>query len=476
MRRDIVKGGILSLFALCCAFTLTLSTAALAQKQPRAPAGPSVTWKAPLRGQPSDYVGADTCAGCHQAEAEEFSKTVHARVAPEAASAAPAQASTANESPSEAAGHKLYDQFKCSGCHKIGGHGGAVGSALDDAGVRLSRDELTNWVTKSKEGTVMPTVPAGTSSSQVNELVDFLASLKGQAAAATQGPAGPFVVTGCEACHGPGKAHMDAEVAAAGDPAKTLAGTKLIFKFDGNPKENADRCLACHDSGKPQAGFGHSMHMAAGVACQDCHSPHLVDATKAIAGPGTNPGPVQPASAQARMFEVPQLAKETRWLNSSLLKEPQPGICFSCHQTVQGQFALPEHHRVPEGFMKCTDCHNPHGSSNHFNLTKSNWETCVKCHVEKRGPFVFEHAPVKAEGCVDCHTPHGSVNNFLLKRREQRLLCLQCHSVFHTTPEISGHRGAANVPHGRGGYQASGPCTRCHVAVHGSNFDEFLLR
>jgi DmsE family decaheme c-type cytochrome len=117
--------------------------------------------------------------------------------------------------------------------------------------------------------------------------------------------------------------------------------------------------------------------------------------------------------------------------------------------------------------MKCTDCHNPHGNLNHFQLTKANWETCVKCHVEKRGPFVFEHAAVRVEGCVACHRPHGSVNNFLLKRREQRFVCLQCHAGFHNQ---------AAVPHSRGGYQTSGDCTRCHVAVHGSNFDEYLLR
>jgi hypothetical protein len=34
--------------------------------------------------------------------------------------------------------------------------------------------------------------------------------------------------------------------------------------------------------------------------------------------------------------------------------------------------------------------------------------TCVKCHGDKRGPFTFEHAPVRLEGCGACHQPHGS--------------------------------------------------------------------
>ena len=30
---------------------------------------------------------------------------------------------------------------------------------------------------------------------------------------------------------------------------------------------------------------------------------------------------------------------------------------------------------------------------------------CIKCHANKAGPFVFEHAPVKLEGCSTCHIP-----------------------------------------------------------------------
>ncbi len=45
-------------------------------------------------------------------------------------------------------------------------------------------------------------------------------------------------------------------------------------------------------------------------------------------------------------------------------------LCFSCHGTVQAEFALPVHHRVPEGLIKCTDCHNPHGSLNRVSLTQ----------------------------------------------------------------------------------------------------------
>ncbi len=349
-----------------------------AQRRPGTEKGPSVAWRPPVEANSKDYVGAQTCAGCHRDIAKQFFKTVHA-----------------------------------------------------------------------EEGEAAQSAPAAS----------------GPAAAA---PSGPVTVSGCEICHGPGRAHAEAEQAAAGDPAKIEAGTKLIFHFDANPKDNSARCLSCHESGKPQSSFAHSVHATAGVSCIDCHAIHPVDLADA--------GKPQLQTAQAQFFGVPRLNRENTWLAGPMLKQPQPGLCYSCHRTVQAQFALPEHHRVDEGFMKCTDCHNPHGTMNHFQLKKANWEACVSCHVEKRGPFVYEHAVVRVEGCTACHTPHGSVNNFLLKRREQRMLCLQCHSVVHTTPSVSGLNGQANVPHGRLGFQTSGDCTRCHAAIHGSNFDEYLLR
>jgi len=174
---------------------------------------------------------------------------------------------------------------------------------------------------------------------------------------------------------------------------------------------------------------------------------------------------VEPSPALAQFFSAPKLTEENRWLNQSLLRKPQPDLCFTCHRTIQAQFALPTHHRVPEGLMKCTDCHNPHGTLSRPLLRKTNWEACVACHLEKRGPFVFEHAAAKVEGCTMCHNPHGSVTRHLLVRREARFLCLECH----VDPF------AANVPHGRLTWATRGDCVRCHVNIHGSNASEYFL-
>jgi len=264
--------------------------------------------------------------------------------------------------------------------------------------------------------------------------------------------------TGCESCHGPGKAHADAMKATEGDDAKIATAKKLIFSFNASPTENSAKCLNCHRTSQDQQNFDRSEHHYNGVACQTCHEPHLMGVTdKTIEPKELNP--------LGDFFLAPRKKEEDRWLTSNLLRKPQPALCFGCHGTVEGQFSLPSHHRVPEGFMKCTDCHSPHGTRNTPMLKKTNWESCFSCHPEKRGPYVFEHAAVKVEGCIACHSPHGTVNRMLLVRREGRFLCLQCH----VDPQ------ALNVPHGRLSFATRGECVRCHVAIHGSNSSEFFL-
>ncbi len=267
---------------------------------------------------------------------------------------------------------------------------------------------------------------------------------------------GKGYITGCEVCHGPGKAHSDAVEAARGDDAKIAASLKQspIFAFRTNPKDNAERCLTCHITSDGQRVFAHSEHALHGVSCNDCHATHLVEAAE-------NPRRVALGFAQAKFFTVPRLPVEVRWLHNSLLKKAQPDLCFSCHPTVQAQFALPTHHRVPEGLMKCTDCHDSHGTLNPHKLRKTKFEACVACHVEKRGPFLFEHKASLVEGCVVCHSPHGSVNRQLLVAREERFLCLSCH----VDPM------AVNVPHPRLNFTTRGDCVRCHVTIDGSNFE-----
>ena len=116
--------------------------------------------------------------------------------------------------------------------------------------------------------------------------------------------------------------------------------------------------------------------------------------------------------------------------------------------------------------MACSDCHNVHDGNNDFLLVEDNVnDTCYSCHAEKRGPFLWEHAPV-TEDCTLCHRPHGSNHPALLTKRAP-LLCQQCHSasghpaVAYTSEELDSSRNAR--------FLMSRGCQTCHAQVHGSN-------
>lgn len=252
-----------------------------------------------------------------------------------------------------------------------------------------------------------------------------------------------FEDRGCESCHGPGREHA----AAKGDKSKIVAFSLLAAK------PALDNCLRCHQNQLGRANIRRSSHTLADVVCTNCHSIHK---------------PAPEAKAEAK-----------------LLARPQTELCGNCHTQVRAQFALPVKHRVNEGFMQCSDCHNPHGADalNSRMMARprmvthglQNEEPCLKCHVDKRGPFVFEHPGVRVDGCHSCHAPHGSINPRLLRRPQIFTLCLECHN------------GAGNFGRQGDGVALSPPthsmtdiryqnCTACHVKIHGSNAHARFLR
>jgi DmsE family decaheme c-type cytochrome len=151
--------------------------------------------------------------------------------------------------------------------------------------------------------------------------------------------------------------------------------------------------------------------------------------------------------------------------------------CASCHANAWAQFQKPFHHGLPEEAMSCVSCHNPHGSMRPAMQQSfaANEPGCINCHGDKRGPFTFEHAPVRFESCATCHEPHGSANPRMLVRQEVRLVCLECHA---SLPTVKTNGFAGVVPPSF--HDLRSPryqnCTVCHQKVHGSHIDRNLLR
>jgi len=255
-------------------------------------------------------------------------------------------------------------------------------------------------------------------------------------------------VQGCESCHGPGKAHLE----------DATDKTKIISFKGKNSKFISESCLACHSGKESHNNFRRGEHWRNDVGCTDCHSPH--------AAPPDREKPGSAAFINDVSRENPNRASTLR------LKASEPQLCMSCHTETKSQFSKPFHHKVMEGVMKCSDCHNPHGG---FELKQTKLAvgadaTCIKCHSDKQGPFAFEHAPLKTEGCAACHSPHGSSNPKMLNRSTVRQLCMECHTQISDTeaPTTPNLHNQANVR-----YQN---CTVCHAAIHGSNSSNRLFR
>jgi len=146
-----------------------------------------------------------------------------------------------------------------------------------------------------------------------------------------------------------------------------------------------------------------------------------------------------------------------------LNRRDQPRVCYECHAEERAEFHQVSRHPVWEGQMTCSECHNVHGEKGTGALVKaSSREKCTSCHAEKRGPFLWEHAPA-AEDCMLCHKPHGSNQPALLRKRPP-LLCQECHSPSgHPSYSYDGSKLPASAFLGVKG------CVNCHSQVHGSN-------
>ncbi len=235
----------------------------------------------------------------------------------------------------------------------------------------------------------------------------------------------------CENCHGAGSAH----VAAGGG--RGVGGIQSFEKDD--PRSVDERngvCLACHERGQRTLWQG-SVHESRGLACTNCHT-------------------------------IMKVVSRKNQLKTAF----EADTCFQCHKDRRAQMFRSSHMPLREGKITCSDCHNPHGSVTEALLKKDSInDVCYTCHAEKRGPFLFEHEPVR-ENCDNCHEPHGSNYENLLKVARPRL-CFECHAFAHGNGGFDGPNSPTATVRILGN-----ACGNCHSNIHGSNSPNgfFFLR
>lgn len=222
---------------------------------------------------------------------------------------------------------------------------------------------------------------------------------------------------GCEACHGPGQAHVDAGGGAAGN--------LVTFRAESPEKIEQENgvCLTCHAGGERLYWDG-SPHEGSDLACTSCHV-----VMKSLS-------PRNQLSAKREM-----------------------DACAECHLLPRAQAYRNAHMPVREGKISCGSCHNPHGTvADKLNRHMTVNENCLSCHAEKRGPFLWVHPPV-TEDCTNCHVPHGSTRRAMLRAGVPRL-CQQCHNYDR-------HPSRPQDPADR--FVVGRACLNCHPQIHGSN-------
>ena len=243
-----------------------------------------------------------------------------------------------------------------------------------------------------------------------------------------------FANNACESCHGPGSKH-----------AESMSGADIRQPAKLRPAEADKTCLTCHLNQPTHIGRITGSHAKNQVSCAGCHSIH-------------RNGPAGLVSR--RPAEVNQL-------------------CGKCHTDALASFQKPYKHPLPQGAMSCVDCHNPHGTlaARSIRTVDANEPGCIKCHGDKRGPFVFEHAPLKLEGCAACHQPHGSANPRMLTRAQVRFVCLECHANL-PGPTAPANGTLGTVPPAL--HDLRSPrfqnCNLCHQKVHGSNINRDFFK
>lgn len=223
---------------------------------------------------------------------------------------------------------------------------------------------------------------------------------------------------GCGACHEGSVSH--ATSGGRAELVESMRGTDAHYQTQA--------CGTCHDRDATMRHHRNGAHFRNEVTCLSCHSPaHSPDAA------------------------------------IGRVRENAERKCASCHANVSAEFRLPNHHPVHEGRMGCSDCHNPHSARPKLHDRELRTQTCVKCHSQYRGPFVFAHQASRLDGCVTCHTPHGASNRRMLRQATTQQNCLQCHADYPAFHDQT--KGAVFTN-----------CLNCHSEVHGSNHSRYLFR
>jgi hypothetical protein len=273
---------------------------------------------------------------------------------------------------------------------------------------------------------------------------------------------------GCTGCHAPHAVREKIE----GGAVCVTCHKDIKLAHAGKQASDLGACLGCHvphpdkPSPKPQAcvscheNIGGAAHSAHAkqLGCTDCHAPHAFHLDMN-----------QTLCTQCHTAQVSALAKRKEHKDCTSCHQGLPHAldaaplaCGYCHQKVQS--------KVHQGHAECKNCHEPHQASVQL-------ASCADCHKKE----VALH-PRGHEKCVDCHDQHAGgekpgVSDCSLCHAQKKLSglhrepkhlekgCLQCHAAHGAEPP--GDRKACLSCHeDRVNHQPEATrCDGCHTFI-----------
>jgi predicted CXXCH cytochrome family protein len=202
---------------------------------------------------------------------------------------------------------------------------------------------------------------------------------------------------GCEACHGPGKAHIDH----GGDAEKIVSS------------QSADICGRCH-SGHQSDDSGWMEEYRPGTKLSDVPGLKLIS---------VDPGKLPPS-----VSDIHPSLTYNMWLVSGHGKEASRGIQINGKDWT--------------GPISCVACHSPHSSDHPFQMVMKPEDLCAECHFQREvqkgsGAKGIEetrslHTP---SPCYACHMTEGNHLMRVLRPDDPNLVesrtdsCSDCHEV-----------------------------------------------
>jgi predicted CXXCH cytochrome family protein len=408
---------------------LTAFGAAIAVRAADGPAKPLPVRQADIA---KDFVGSDSCRRCHEAEHDQWARSLHVRMTKPAANAL--IVGDFNRVSFAAHGRAYRMDVVRDGRRTISvSHGGRPPETFD-VHYTLGAKRFQGYLTTLPDGRlyVLPVfwhvaqrrwvdwkeitpVPDGDHDlRQIWNVTCFNCHATNldanfDVASKTYRTTWTEMGLACEACHGPGRPHIALmeEWEARGKPAQD-APAAIFAPRRATPRQVFDMCAYCHGN-KNNVFLG----FLPGERMEEYALPFLVSEPM----PADDPqGDFWPDGRPSR-FNRPQAL------------------------TLSGCFI--------KGNATCTNCHVAHGSRQEHSLKVAIADSdrlCTQCHTSLTAPAQVErhtHHPAASRGsrCIDCHM--SDVNWRLLIRRRD-------HTFAPPVPEMT---AAYGVPNG---------CTTCH--------------